>query len=429
MKRWADLIAALLLLLAGMLSVLDPILEDHYEMAPLAMGLALLLVNHGRRRPLRYLYLLLLVVLLRVILKGDERFLPAEITLTDYILIVLGFAASYRLPEAFWRAFLPLYAIFVPLAALISFLLRRGPEAAEPFDAGTLSINQTSFLLGTCLVLSLCFLWTAITTKRPLPLKWLLAISWTGLTVILLVLENATRSRSGLLIPILSVAAMVALAHRQQLANLIRIDLIPGRVALGVRVGAGALMAAGAAAGLGTMYSNRENLVSDLHRLYLLRCYFQAPFSGGNRLIHGMGFTEASETCRYVGLLNTSHAHNIFAQIAADNGLFAMLATVCILGWLLMKALQKTKDINEPIPFAAGCLYLFIFIILQIEGGWGKVSFLQVLIGLSMGALTLETGRKSKGAGGLNLKMSSGNEILGSGFQGRQLPEGRGAVL
>ena len=398
MTRWVDLVATLLLLFGGMLSALDSIVVDHYEMAPLAMGLALLLIHHGRRQPLRYLYLLLLLVLLRVILKGDERFLSSEITGNDYMLIVLGFAASYRLPAAFWRVLLPLFAIFIPLAALLSYLLRAGPETAERFNAGTLSINQTSFLLGCCLILSLCFLWNSATRKRESSLRWLLTISWSGLTLILLFLGNATGSRSGQALPLVMFVAMLTWAHRHQVWERVRIPRISSSIrGLGVKVLGAALMAAGAMAGLRAMYADPDTMVSDLHRLYLLRCYLQAPFSGRNRLVYGMGVTKASETlCKDIGLVkDTSHAHNIFAQIAGDNGFFAFLTIACIAGWFLVQALQKAQAINHPIVFASSCLFVYIFIVLQLEGGWGKVTFLQVLIGLSMGAITMEAAKPS----------------------------------
>jgi hypothetical protein len=398
MTRWVDLVATLLLLFGGMLSALDSIVVDHYEMAPLAMGLALLLIHHGRRQPLRYLYLLLLLVLLRVILKGDERFLSSEITGNDYTLIVLGFAASYQLPAAFWRVQLPLFAIFIPLAALLSYLLRAGPETAERFNAGTLSINQTSFLLGCCLILSLCFLWNSATRKRESSLRWLLTISWSGLTLILLFLGNATGSRSGQALPLVMFVAMLTWAHRHQVWERVRIPRISSSIrGLGVKVLGAALMAAGAMAGLRAMYADPDTMVSDLHRLYLLRCYLQAPFSGRNRLVYGMGVTKASETlCKDIGLVkDTSHAHNIFAQIAGDNGFFAFLTIACIAGWFLVQALQKAQAINHPIVFASSCLFVYIFIVLQLEGGWGKVTFLQVLIGLSMGAITMEAAKPS----------------------------------
>lgn len=396
MTRWVDLMAALLLLFGGMLSALDSIVVDHYEMAPLAMGLALLLIHHGRRQPLRYLYLLLLLLLLRVILRGDERFLSSEITGNDYMLIVLGFAASYRLPATFWRVLLPLFAIFIPLTALLSYLLRAGPETAERFNAGTLSINQTSFLLGCCLILSLCFLWNSATRKREASLRWLLTLSWSALTLLLLFLGNATGSRSGQALPLVILGAMLTLAHRHQLGERLRIPQISGS-GLGVKVVGAALMAAGAMAGLRAMYADPDTMVSDLHRLYLLRCYLQAPFSGRNRLVYGMGYTKASETlCKDIGLVkDTSHAHNIFAQIAGDNGFFALLTIACIAGWFLVQALQKAQAINHPIVFASACLFVYIFIVLQIEGGWGKVAFLQVMIGLSMGALTMEAAKPS----------------------------------
>ena len=407
MRRWVDMVAALLLVFGGTLSALDSFLEANYEMAPLTIGLALLLINHGSRHPLRYLYLMLLLVLLRIIMKGDERFLSAEITLSDYIVIILGFAASYQLPQSFWRAFLPLFAIFVPLASLLSYQIRPLSEAMEPFNAGTLSINQTSFLLGACLVLSLCFLWNSATAQRPALLRSLLTISWLMITLIIVFLEVRTASRAGQAIPLLTFAVMLALAHwhniRQRLQQILDRGtsflqpLAPKTAQRVVNVGfvaggTGLLITL-----LGTwarkIYSDPENSLSDLHRVYLLRCYFGALFTGNNRLIHGMGFANASRTiCKDIGLIKgTTHAHNIFAQIAADNGLFAMITVGCFIAWFLLRALKHSKEIDHPILFGSSCLFLYLFLFLQIEGGWGKSIFLQALIGMSLGMLTMQS--------------------------------------
>jgi len=407
MRPWVDMVAALLLVCSGILSALDSFLEANYEMATLPIGLALLLINHGSRQPLRYLYLILLLVLLRIILKGDERFLPAEITLGDYIMIILGFAASYHLPQSFWRVFLPLFAIFVPLASLLSYQIRPLSEAMEPFNAGTLSINQTSFLLGSCLVLSLCFLWNSATSQRPAQLRSLLTICWMMITLIIIFLEVRTASRAGQAIPLLTFAVMLALAHwhniRQQLQRILGSiasflqPLAPKTAQRVVNIG---FLAGGIGlliTLLGTwarkVYSDPENSLSDLHRVHLLRCYFGTLFTGNNRLIHGMGFTNASHTiCKDIGLIKgTTHAHNIFAQIASDNGLFAMIAVGCFTAWFLLQALRNSKKIDHPIIFGSSCLFLYLFLFLQIEGGWGKSIFLQTLIGLSLGTLTMQS--------------------------------------
>lgn len=406
MRRWVDLMAALLLVGGAVLSVLDSVLAEAYGAAPLALGLAALLLWHGRRQPLRYLYLVLLLVILRILLQGDERFLPEEITLSDYLIVILGFAASYRLPQDFWRAFLPLFAIFVPLAALLTYLLRSGPELLEKFHAGALSINQTALLLGACLTLALCFLWNSATTPRPVGWRTLLTGFWLGITGILALLQWSTGSRSGLGLAPLVVATMLLWAKRRALqGGLLQVSsrlartlqrwmpqTSPRAVLWVLLLAGGGLLVGAAAMGLSTVYANKENTVSDLHRLSLLGCYFHSMVSDDKHVIYGMGFTSASQTvCKNIGLIKgTTHAHNIFAQIGADNGFFAMLLVLGLAGWFLRQAFRRAEEHRSSLFFATSCLYVFLLMFLQIEGGWGKVTTLQVLLGLSLGALTME---------------------------------------
>jgi O-antigen ligase len=123
----------------------------------------------------------------------------------------------------------------------------------------------------------------------------------------------------------------------------------------------------------------------------MLHCYFLAPFNGHNRVIYGMGFTNASQTlCKEIGLIKgTTHAHNIFAQVAADNGLFALVAILAIAVWLLKRILRLATTNNHPVVLASASLNLYILLVLQIEGGWGKVTFIQAMMGLTFGSLTL----------------------------------------
>ncbi len=142
---------------------------------------------------------------------------------------------------------------------------------------------------------------------------------------------------------------------------------------------------------LKNIYASQQNVISDLHRLHLLRCYFGALFSGHNRFIWGMGFTNASNfLCKDVDLIKgTTHAHNVFAQVAADSGFFAMLALVLIFAWFLLRTWKRLRWCGDPLILASCCLFLYLLLFMQIEGGWGKVTFLQTLTGLSLGALTM----------------------------------------
>ena len=140
-----DIIAAFLLLLAAMLSPLDPFLENQHEMIPLMAGLVLLLASHSKEQPIKIAYLVLLMLTMRIYLHSDERVRPDEITLSDYILLITAFAAAFRLKSGFWKLFFPLTAIYLPLAGCLSLFLHNLYTVNENFAAGNLSINQTAF--------------------------------------------------------------------------------------------------------------------------------------------------------------------------------------------------------------------------------------------------------------------------------------------
>ena len=127
------------------------------------------------------------------------------------------------------------------------------------------------------------------------------------------------------------------------------------------------------------------------HRLYLLQCFFGALFTGNNRFIYGLGFTNTSTwLCEDVGLHEgLTHAQNMFAQVAADNGFFALLGlgVICIL--LMRRSWQLTAWYRQPVTIVSVTSVLYIFLSLQIEGGWSKATFLQAMIGTFVGSLTM----------------------------------------
>ncbi len=398
-----DASAVLLIVSSGMLSLMDSSLPNEYETAPLFIGLALLLVNHARQQPMRYLYLALLLLLPRVYLQGDERYLFSEISLFDYILIIIGFAASHRLALAFWRLLFSATALALPLACLVSHQIRSGPARLEAFNAGDLSINQTALLMGSCLTLSLCFLWNALAERRQIRLT----VVWFLASLLPLAMVLSTHSRFGLGLPLVATALVLVIADRHKLrfglqrlsaatergASQLGLPYSAAWGAVGLKLAGLGLLASGASVLAMRIYSSPRNQVSDLHRLHMLKCYLLAPLSGENRLIYGMGFTRASETiCKDIGLIKgTTHAHNIFAQVSADNGLFALAAVVAVAAWVLTRIIKMAWRNEHPLMITAATLNLFILISLQIEGGWGKVSWIQALMGLTLGSLTMKT--------------------------------------
>jgi O-antigen ligase len=398
-----DIIAAFLLLLAAMLSPLDSFRENQHEMIPLVAGLVLLLASHSKEQPIKIAYLMLLMFAMRIYLHSDERYGPNEITLSDYILLISSCAAGFRLKAGFWKLFLPLTAIYVPLTGCLALYLHNLYTVNENFAAGNLSINQTAFLFGACLTLSLSFLWNAISQQRAWPKRPLLAMAWLLISMLTIFLILQTKSRAGLGIPVVSLLLLLLFGHGKQITAAIDSSLSrwapnlhPRRLRfllMGMTVG---LTATVAGTILYKIYSIQQNRVSDLHRLYLLRCYFSTMFTGNNRLIYGMGFTRASDDlCKDVGIIEgTTHAHNIYAQVAADNGLFALLLLVGITVLLLRVGASRLEQIDHPLILASLTLSLYCFFFFLVEGGWAKVSFLQAFIGMALGSMTMHLPKK-----------------------------------
>jgi O-antigen ligase len=393
-----DIIAAFLILLAAMLSPLDSFLENQHEMIPLMAGLLLLLASHSKEQPIKIAYLVLLMLTMRVYLHSDERYDSNEITLSDYVLLIAAFAASFRLKAGFWKLFYPLIAIYLPVAGCLALFLHNLYAVNENFAAGNLSINQTAFLFGACLTLSLSFLSNAISQQRAWPQRSLLAMAWLLISMLTIFLLLQTRSRAGLGIPIVSLLLILLVGHGKQINAAIDSRLsqwVPNLHPRRLRLLLMAMTLGVIGTFIGTVlfkiYSIQQNRESDIHRLYLLRCYFSAMFTGNNRLIYGMGFTRASDDlCKDVGIIEgTTHAHNIFAQVAADNGLFALLLLVGISFLLLRVGSRRLEQINNPLILASLTLSLYCFFFFLVEGGWAKVSFLQAFIGMALGSMTM----------------------------------------
>lgn len=406
-RSWIDAIGAALIVLAGLLATLDSFLEFEHEMIPLLLGLVLLLLNHARRSPIRLAYVLLLLLSMRLFLQGDERYFGWEITLSDYVMIVLAFVAGFRLPALFWRRLFGLSALLLPVTGGLSLSLQRAREPAERFHAGGLSVNQTAFLFGACLTLSLAFLVPALARLRaggdgaqtPRGRAGTAVALWSAATLANGFLVLQTLSRAGLGIPVLSLVLVGLVIGRPHLLAALDAALLqrfPGRDPRRLRwfVGLGllAVLLLVVVLVLRRVYADPENVLSDMNRLALLRCYFGVPFTGNNRFLYGMGFATASQTiCQNAGpLQNITHAHNILAQLAADNGIFAMLCLLFVLVLLLRSARRLTALPLRASALAALALAFYCLVFLLIEGGWGKVTFLQALIGLAFSSLTME---------------------------------------
>jgi hypothetical protein len=380
-----------------MATALDSFITNQLEMLPLIGGLILLLVKRSGKDPLSIGFLFLLVLSLRIYLHTDARYYGWEITLNDYILALISFVAAFQLKASLWKLFFTLFAIYVPLASVVTLLIHGVDNPGENFTVGALSIQQTAFLIGTCLTISMSFLLNGLNQKRSAKRKLLIVVTWLCVSLLNGFLVVQTQSRAGLGLPIISIVAVVLAVSlpslNRSVDGLIQ-RVAPARQVLRVKISLALALLSGLGlavwAILAQTYASPENLNNDLHRLYLLRCYFGAMFSSPNRFLYGLGFTNTSTWLCDEGLhRGLTHAHNIFAQVAADNGFFAMLGLIVVAVLLLRLAWKLMTKLPSPAVLASLTTALYCFLFLQVEGGWGKTTFLQALIGLVMASLTM----------------------------------------
>jgi hypothetical protein len=393
-----DILGISLIIVSGILTLFPSFLDFNHELIPLVIGISILLVKNGRKEPILIAYLCLLLLSMRIYLHSDERYLGWEITLSDYIMIVIAFSAFYKMAASLWTYFFTFYALAMPLAGIVALHLFLISQSEESFQAAALSINQTAFLFGGCLTISSSFLLCEVYSVRARARRVSVIILWTLSTLLSSILVLNTQSRAAIGLPVISIAVVLFACMRSRSVDfnnrlnslLNKAKNIFGRYSAYIVVIVLALSAL--AAMLTAIYSNRENMVNDMHRLHLLKCYFGALFNGNNSFIYGLGFTRASQgICKDIGLIKgTTHAHNVFAQVAADNG-FPALLMICIIGFLLIRlACNQIPYSSHPAVLASLTLSLYCFLFLLIEGGWGKVSFIQSLLGLSFASLTMK---------------------------------------
>jgi hypothetical protein len=361
---------ALLVVLGGVATVVDVLHADGMELLPLMLGLALLLLSAVRQQPLGLGFLLLLFLCLRMYLHGSGRYFSNELTLTDYSLVLIAFTASLGRHLQFWKFYLRLFAILIPLAGILSLGLDQSRLPGSSFTAGGLSSGQTVVLFGACLTVSLGFLWNSLVQARGKGAHGLGL--WLTTSLVNGILLQATLPWAGLCLPLMAVAAIVLLIARK---TLLLLASASGTILLA----------------LVSIY--RHNPAALLYRLDRWRCFFTAMFSNGYRFLYGLGFTNTSSWLCDPGDLEAgpTFAHNLYAQIAADNGFFVLAAVVVISILLLQRSchLSYIQDSQLVLPILA--LAFYSFLVLQIDAGWAQNGFLQVLIGFAIGSLALKT--------------------------------------
>ena len=335
----------------------------------------------------------------------------------DYIIIIAACVAGLGRPAKLWIN--SIAAIFA--AGLLGFILNLGPFirsvsailngtanvagwdgqawAGQYFRVGEMSVNQTAFLTGITLTLSLaaCFRWRGLAQRCAV----LTAMAMTALSF-------ATGSRLALLGAPL--AALVSLAlidwrhrHKPAMANESEATTAqPGTRGLRSRAKAMMLTAGVIAGSLVLFQSGRgwllqnyvsRKLVGDQGRLDVLACYTTLPFSDGSRWALGAGFGEAGRRfCDEDVGIYVSHAHNFVAQLMGESGLIATVAVLAALAALWSPILnRKTSSDDSPAPSSDAAqstaislfmaAYFFILLFALFELAFLKVTVLECLIG------------------------------------------------
>lgn len=387
----------MLILLAGVATVLDSSPTSQMEMLPLMAGLILLLIKSIGKTPLTIGFLFLLVMSLRAYLHTDARYFPWEITLYDYVLVLTSFVAAFRIKASMWKLFFTTFSVSVSIAGLFALILSGAERLEESFTVGSLSTQQTALLIGTCFTISLSFLWNALNQNRSGKRKLMIVVAWLCISSLNGFLIVQTHSRAGLDLAIISVVVVVL------------VDAVPGlnksvdsliqhycSVRQAMRIKTCLILATLSALGLAgwpliaEAYLSQEGLSNIRNRLSLLRCFFGAMFTSLNRFVYGLGFTNTSTwLCDEGARPSLIHSNNIFAQVAADNGFFAMTGLIIVAALLAIIAWKLVDRLPCPIVLASLTTTLYCFLFLQVDGGWSKTTFLQSLIGLLMSSLTM----------------------------------------
>lgn len=389
-QQRGEQVAACLILITTVTAVLGGMEPNSMGMAPMVGGLVLLLLGQLRREPLTGPSLVLLLLNLRAPLKGDGRYLPEELSLSDVLMVLIAIAAAFRASRAFWDTFQTLFAPLVSTAGALAWATHQ----SWPFPAGILTARQSALVFGLCLCYSLAHLRHGLarapdrqrgSRSLPTPLWMLCALVAGGLLV--------ASGGIGSLIQVGIALLMVQLCGWMQQAN--------GKAGTGGQ-GRGllaALWATCAATALFLLTSPLDTVgwAGLQQRLSLLGCFFLTPFTRLEWFFHGVGFTNSSSwLCQEVRPgAPMIHADNVLAQVAADHGFITLLALGGLLLWMGRGIWVLSERVSDPVVMAGLIGALYVVMDLQVGSGWAQSSLIQILLGLQVGVLSLNQERKA----------------------------------
>jgi hypothetical protein len=343
-----------------------------------------------QRYPLAVVFLLLLGAQAgQFVLERDLQ--PSSAS--DPLVIALGFVAMLGRTEAQWRCTLRWLALaIVPLALWAS---GQDPSVRLALPVG--GINRLGFLLGL-LQLSA---WAAAGLSR----SWWSCLGYSTLVLVSVPIILHNGSRVAFLAPPLAVAITVVLAvwRRSEWLPQEWMVLLRWRRQILQAFLAGVLVMITVVAR--SWYLNPSvpggNVLSDRGRIDTSLCWTRQPLRRGEeKLLFGLGYNQKVQ--RYCGSKalpsmaeagrpdGLPHAHNLFAQVVAENGLLGLLSLGSV---LVLLARQVFMDVAGQGAFSRRLFFYGVPLLLYLAMN-GLVSsfqlFLmtnQLLIGLGLASL------------------------------------------
>lgn len=391
-EGWLEGLQVLLLGLA----VLELFLRDSLIASNLLVTawLVLALLRQSAARPWSFVLMGMLLLNLRWIALDEG---PLPVSPLDHLLMLTAFACGFGRPSPWWLrqasilALATLIGVLLQLEVVVDFA-RFGLE----YHTDALTKNQTALLAGLAWLCSLI----GILACRPPWGRLLHGLALVAATVLL----RAADSRAGMGMAALAVLLGGLLAFSPRLLALWRRHGKTLRRPLLITLAAVATVIAGlwllhhqaaemsgAGMPIDRIYGE-ENLENDAARLRLWGCYLGVPFTGSNRFLWGVGYERAWQvmcTAREVGR-PLSHAHNLFLQVWAENGVAGLLFLLCWMGWVVQRLIlnlrQPCQNSKRLLLFASSSLVIYLVGFNLFELGMIKVPLFMVCFGLFLAA-------------------------------------------
>ncbi len=318
----------LLLPLAALLFLL-PLNPIFSSIAASSWTMAQLLISPNEKRWALWPMAMVILVMARTWWLNE---MPHPASGQDLLLLVASFLAATGISKKRWTLLL---AFPIGVLPLLLTQLSSKPWTPNPL----VGPNQGAYLLGLILLMALGWCWKE--TKH-LWIKFLSCFS----SVLALFLIWQTASRAALASALIAFS-FVFLRERARKGNIWQpLLLLIAITVLGIGIKQLLRPSSTGIPGL--------NLSSDLGRILIGQCYFKLPFSGSNRLLHGVGFQRPEEFCHQVingGIAD--HAHNIYLQIWANSGLLGLVG-LSIFAILLFSYWRQSENYLDPLPRRIG---------------------------------------------------------------------------